>query len=136
LKADIERLTAELTAERERGVALLAAAENRAGQAMAELAVERATRQADQGEQAAQIAQHYEQLAAARLAAEKATAELLALAAEVAGERERSAGHRGDYERERERADLLAAALADLKGMLEAATARPRPWWRRVLRRV
>jgi hypothetical protein len=51
---------------------------------------------------------------------------------ELAAERERSAGYRADYERERDRADRLVAALENLHRVMEAA--RPvtsRPWWRR-----
>jgi hypothetical protein len=63
------------------------------------------------------------------------------LEAELAAEQQRSAGHRADYEHERERADLLARAhenleiqLKNLRLHLQAGrqTAGPRPlrnWW-------
>jgi len=68
------------------------------------------------------------------------------LEAELAAEQERSAGHRADYERERERADLLVRAqeildiqLKNLRLLLQAErpAAAPRTlreWWRRLRR--
>jgi hypothetical protein len=64
------------------------------------------------------------------------------LEAELAAEQQRSAGHRADYERERERADQLVTSqdklviqLKNLRLLLEAArqAAQPqtlREWWR------
>ena len=68
------------------------------------------------------------------------------LEAELAAEQQRSAGHRADYERERERADLLVRAqeildiqLKNLRLLLQAErpAAAPRTlreWWRRLHR--
>jgi chromosome segregation ATPase len=130
LKADIERLTAELAGERERAenradkamaehtaqlaqrdeqlnkmTAELAGERDRAGeaearlreetaradQAMGELAGEKAVRRAGEkladlriGKSAARLAERDEQLAAARAAADKATADLVALAQRLA----------------------------------------------------
>jgi hypothetical protein len=62
--------------------------------------------------------------------------------AELAAERERSRGCRADYEHERERADQLVTTVQQLTGELvamrterEVVTTRPRPWWRRLLRK-
>ena len=65
------------------------------------------------------------------------------LEAELAAEQQRSAGHRADYERERERADLLVRAqeildiqLKNLRLLLQAerpaAPRTLREWWRRL----
>jgi hypothetical protein len=73
-------------------------------------------------------------------------ARIAALEADVAAEQQRSAGHRADYERERERADLLVRAqeildiqLKNLRLLLQAErpAAAPRTlreWWRRLHR--
>jgi hypothetical protein len=110
--AEVERLRGELAGEKEQGREKLTAAEARADKAMAELATEKARaeqavselageraarhaearladmREADvailRKDQAAQLAQRDEQLAAARAAADKATAELVTLAQRLA----------------------------------------------------
>src|SRR5438034_10383597 len=68
------------------------------------------------------------------------------LEAELATEQQRSAGHRADFERERERADLLVRAqeildiqLKNLRLLLQAerpvsAPGTLREWWRRLRR--
>ena len=67
------------------------------------------------------------------------------LEVELAAEQQRSAGHRADYERERERADLLVRAqeildiqLKNLRLLLQAerpaAPRTLREWWRRLRR--
>jgi chromosome segregation ATPase len=76
LKTDIERLTAELAGER-------AARQADQEQHQEQLAAERAARQADQEHAAARQADQ-EQLAAARAAADRATAELVELARRLA----------------------------------------------------
>jgi hypothetical protein len=61
-------------------------------------------------------------------------ARIAALEADVAAEQQRSAGHRADFERERERADRmvtiqdrLIAELENLRSLLEAAQQSVRP---------
>jgi primosomal protein N'' len=57
------------------------------------------------------------------------------LETELAAERQRSAKHRADLERERARGDQLATEIAELRATLaalrEEMTPRVRPWWRR-----
>ena len=57
------------------------------------------------------------------------------LETELAAERQRSANHRADLERERACGDQLATEIAELRATLaalrEAMTPRVRPWWRR-----
>jgi uncharacterized small protein (DUF1192 family) len=91
LKTEIERLTAELAGERavrqgevELLKGQLVTERERADREMVEFAGERAGRQADQEHAAARQADQEQQLAAARAAADKATAELVELARRLA----------------------------------------------------
>jgi hypothetical protein len=87
LKADIARLTAELADERERAgeaEARLREETARADQAVAELAGEKAARRAGEKLSDMRLAERDEQLAAARAAADRATAELVTLAQRLA----------------------------------------------------
>jgi hypothetical protein len=56
-------------------------------------------------------------------------AELTRMQAELARAEGTAAGHRADYERERERCDRL---VTELKTLAELLAARSRPWWRRL----
>jgi uncharacterized small protein (DUF1192 family) len=116
-QAHAGKLVAELAAERERAGAVLAAAEARIDKAVTELAAEKAradqaavdlagertARKTDQRlasksyvDQVSQIADRDEQLAAARVAADKATAELVALAQRLAAIAEDRSQRRAD----------------------------------------
>jgi hypothetical protein len=54
-------------------------------------------------------------------------AELTKMQGELANAQGTAAGHRADYERERDRCDRLAS---DLKAIAELMAERTRPWWR------
>jgi hypothetical protein len=88
LKTDIERLTAELAGERTARQAeqdqLAAERAARQEQHQDQLAAERTARQTDQEHAAARQADQEQQLAAARAAADRATAELVELARRLA----------------------------------------------------
>jgi hypothetical protein len=60
-------------------------------------------------------------------------AELARMQAELARAEGTAAGHRADYERERDRCDRL---VTDLKTLADALAARSRPWWWQRLRRA
>jgi chromosome segregation ATPase len=70
-------------------------------------------------------------------------ARIQSLEAELAAEQQRSAGHRADFERERERADRmvtvqdrLIAELENLRSLLEAAQQSARPFTSRTWREI
>ena len=104
LKTDIERLTDELAAER------------------TALAGERTARQADQ-----------EQLAAARAAADRATAELVELARWLAQIAEtQAAAESAEAEPEPPRRSKLGRATGIDRPSPAPRRSRARPWWRRL----
>ena len=128
LKTDLERLTAELAGERagrQSEVELLkgqfVTERERADRAVTDLTGERAARQADQ-----------EQLAAARAAADRATAELVELAKRLAAiaKTQTSAGT-AEAEPEPPQRKLGRATGIDRTSPAPRRS-RARPWWRRL----
>ena len=128
LETDLERLTAELAGERagrQSEVELLkgqlVTERERADRAVTDLTGERAARQVDQ-----------EQLAAARAAADRATAELVELAKRLAAIAEtHSSSKLEEAEPEPPQRKLGRATGIDRPGTAPRRS-RARPWWRRL----
>ena len=129
LKTDLERLTAELASEqagRQSEVELLkgqlVTERERADRAVTDLTGERAARQADQ-----------EQLAAARAAADRATAELVELVKRLAAiaKTQTSAGT-AEAEPEPPQRSKLGRATGIDRPSPAPRRSRARPWWRRL----
>jgi hypothetical protein len=129
LKTDLERLTAELAGERagrqgevELLKGQLVTERERADRAATDLTGERAARQAEQ-----------EQLAAARAAADRATAELVELAKRLAAiaKTQTSAGT-AEAEPEPPQRSKLGRATGIDRPSLAPRRSRARPWWRRL----
>ena len=130
LKTDLERLTAELAGERvgrqgevELLKGQLVTERERADRAVTDLTGERAARQADQ-----------EQLAAARAAADRATAELVELAKRLAAiaKTQTSAGT-AEAEPEPPQRSKLGRATGIDRLSPAPRQSRARPWWRRLV---
>ena len=129
LKTDLERLTTELASERagrqgevELLKGQLVTERECADRAVTDLTGERAARQADQ-----------EQLAAARAAADRATAELVELAKRLAAiaKTQTSAGTAEAEPEPPQRSKLGRATGIDRPGTAPRQS-RARPWWRRL----